>query len=335
MPWTQTFRALGLALLASAAAPAEGQVPDADVFLADSGFSPAQIAQVQAGNIVQASIQPSNEREIVASLAFLVKVPPADLVNELRRGLLSSVDPNVITSAAIDGPPSPASFAKLSLDPGAEARAKGYAAAKPGGDLNLSASELAGFGALGAAPAVPAVEAVVKSALLARLQAYQARGLAGIEPYARSGGRTRSPGDDLRSATQAASRLQAVVPGTHRALLAYPASKPPGLDEGFLWSNIRANGVPTFVLTHTLFIPEGPNWVAVQRQFYVSGGYNCEQAIAGFLPMQEGTLVYYANRTSTDQVSGMGGGARRAIGSRLLRSQLEALFAKVQATQKK
>jgi hypothetical protein len=51
--------------------------------------------------------------------------------------------------------------------------------------------------------------------------------------------------------------------------------------------------------------------------------------------MQQGTLVFYANRTSTDQVMGMGGGTKRSIGSRLLRSELEALFAKVQAAEAK
>ena len=74
--------------------------------------------------------------------------------------------------------------------------------------------------------------------------------------------------------------------------------------------------------------------MAVQRQFYVSTGYNCEQAILGMLPMQNGTLVLYANRTSTDQVTGFGGGAKRKIGSKLLASQIEELFEAVKAKEK-
>ncbi len=61
----------------------------------------------------------------------------------------------------------------------------------------------------------------------------------------------------------------------------------------------------------------------------MSGAYNSEQAVAAFLPVQEGTLVVYINRTSTDQVTGFGGGAKRSIGAKLLTSQLEDLFGKL------
>jgi hypothetical protein len=47
-----------------------------------------------------------------------------------------------------------------------------------------------------------------------------------------------------------------------------------------------------------------------------------EQAMAGFLPVSEGTLVWYVNRTSTDQVTGFGGGAKRSMGAKLMGSQL-------------
>jgi hypothetical protein len=89
--------------------------------------------------------------------------------------------------------------------------------------------------------------------------------------------------------------------------------------------------VPTIALVHGLVVPDGDAIVALQRQFYVSEGFNCEQAVAAFLPADGGTVVVYTNHTSTDQVAGFGGGAKRAIGSKLLASQLEGLFAKTQA----
>ena len=49
------------------------------------------------------------------------------------------------------------------------------------------------------------------------------------------------------------------------------------------------------------------------------------------LPVQGGSVVIYANRTSTDQVTGWGGSVKRSIGSELLESQLEALFQKARA----
>ena len=89
--------------------------------------------------------------------------------------------------------------------------------------------------------------------------------------------------------------------------------------------------MPTLALTHSLYVPEGDAFVVAQRQFYVSGGYNCEQGLAALLPMKTGTLVVYSNRTSTDQVTGFGGGAKRSIGSKLLGSQLEELYQKVRS----
>lgn len=66
------------------------------------------------------------------------------------------------------------------------------------------------------------------------------------------------------------------------------------------------------------------------RQFYVSEGFNCEQAIAALLPAQGGTVVIYSNHTSTDQVEGFGGGAKRSIGRGMMAKQLEALFGELQ-----
>lgn len=326
--------ALALALTLAVVQPASAQLADAETFLRDLGFSAAQIAEVRSGSFVEWTIQASNERELVAALAFLVQTSPTELVNQMREDVLDRVDSNTIAFGVIEGGPSLASFAKLSLQPDAEKRAKIYADAVPDDDLNLSAQELAAFDALSSAPAPAAVEGAVRNALMARLQAYRAQGLGGIAPYARDDGKARSPADDLRSATTATKRIEAEVPNAFKALLAYPSSRPTGFEEAFDWSHYHAHGVPTIALTHTLFIPEGSAWLVAQRQFYVSGGYNCEQSISAFLPMQQGTLVVYTNRTSTDQVTGFGGSAKRAIGSKLLSSELEALYRKVQAAEK-
>ena len=329
--WSRTLAWGALALGLGASAGNAADLPDAKTLLADVGFSADQIAQVEAGSFVPATLQASDPREIVAAFAFLAPTSPSDLVSQLRQGLLDRVDPNTIAFGTIAGEPGLASFAKLTLQPDADGRARTYLAASPGGDLNLSAAELAALSALGSGATTAEVEAAIRSALLGRLQAYRSQGLAGIAPYAREDGATRSPADDLRSATLATRRLQSLVPAAFQALLDYPNANPPGMQEAFRWSQYQAHGVPTLALTHTAYVPDGAAWVVAQRQFYVSGGYNCEQAISGLLPMQQGTLVLYTNRTSTDQVTGFGGSAKRAIGSKLLESQLEELYGKVRA----
>jgi hypothetical protein len=80
-----------------------------------------------------------------------------------------------------------------------------------------------------------------------------------------------------------------------------------------------------------MLVPDGKAWIAMERQFYVSTGYNAEQAVAAFLPSESGTVVVYTNRTSTDQIAGIGGRAKRSIGSKVLASQLEAMFERARA----
>jgi len=136
---------------------------------------------------------------------------------------------------------------------------------------------------------------------------------------------TEGRGEHSVAAQQKA--LERYVPAAYHYLLSYPDGKPPGTRELMRWSHFKGHGVPTIVLTHILQIPDGDAWIVVQRHFYVSTGYNSEQALAAFLPAKDGgTVVLYANRTSTDQVTGFGGGAKRSIGSKLLASQLEEIF---------
>lgn len=59
-------------------------------------------------------------------------------------------------------------------------------------------------------------------------------------------------------------------------------------------------------------VDDGGIPVRVGRHYYASTGYNLVQTVAGFLPVAEGTLVIYTNRTSTDQLEGFGASAKRS-----------------------
>jgi hypothetical protein len=311
--------------------PAWAELPDAATLLADFGLTPDEIAKVRAGEFVRYAVQPASERELVAGLAFQVSVPPGELVKRSMEDLLDRVDPNVIAYGVVAANGSSADFARLSLQPNVGARARAYVNAAPGGELNLSAEEITAFRKLGIGAAPSVVESHVRSALIARLSAYRAQGLAGVASYARSGDERRSPADELRVASSGAKKLEKYAPAAYRLLLSYPDAKPPGMEETFRWSHFDADGTPTLVLTHLMLVPDGKAWIAMERQFYVSTGYNAEQAVAAFLPSESGTVVVYTNRTSTDQIAGIGGRAKRSIGSKVLASQLEAMFERARA----
>lgn len=309
-------------LLLSHAAVA--QPPDTATILAELGFPGDTIARVQAGQMVHTDLRSSNEREIGVGLAFLVTVPPPKLAEEVRDGLLTQVDPDVQAHGTLDGDGSVSDLAGVDL----AGLAQAYADAKPGASLNLSTAEIRALQALKGQPTA-ALEAEVRRQLLERYRAYRGAGLGGIAPYDR-GGEQRAAAADLRSATEAVGIVKSQAPHFYDTLLHYPKHPDGDFEEVFRWQRYQAHGEPVFILVHVFTVGSADAFAAAQRQYYVSGGFNVEQAIAGFLPVSEGTLVVYQNRTSTDQVEGFGGGTKRSLGERVMASQLEALFAKFQ-----
>jgi hypothetical protein len=310
-------------------ATARAELPPARDLLADLGLSAGEIAEVEAGKIVTRSATSTHERDLATSFAFFAPVPPAELVKQLREGLLTKVDANTISQGVLSAAGAVGDFAGLALSPGGAARARRYTASVDA-SLNLSAEERAAFARLPATAPVAEVESQLRAMLLARYQAYHAKGLAGIAPYARDAEAARAVADDLRRSLEGLAGLKKHAPQAHAAMADYPKSQPAGSEDRFSWVQLIAHGAPTIVLTHGLVIPDGDAFVVMQRQFYVSEGFNAEQAIAGILPAQGGSIVIYANHTSTDQVAGFGGGAKRSIGSKLMSSELQGIFGKVQ-----
>ena len=309
-------------------AEAGAQAPDLSAVLSELGFPADAEKKVLAGKFVTTDVKPTSERELAVGMAFFLKVPPVELVSSLQEGLLMDVDPDAHAHGYIKGDGSLAEFESLDMS----SQSGAYLKAKPGGDLNLSSAEIAAFKKLaGQSASSTEVEKQVHASLLARLRAYRKSGLDGIASYARGGGEQRSGAEDLRAASAASVALKKHVPAFYGVLNGYPASRPPELEERFLWVSYEAHGTPVVILTHAMSLATGDAYAVCQRQFYVSGGYNVEQAVAGFLPVTGGTLVVYLNRTSTDQITGFGGSSKRAIGRRVMASQLKSVFEKLRA----
>lgn len=64
----------------------------------------------------------------------------------------------------------------------------------------------------------------------------------------------------------------------------------------------------------------------MERHFYISRSHNCLQGIGASLPVEDGAVVLYATRTSTDQVSGFGGSAKRAVGNKIMGGRMAENF---------
>ena len=316
---TLAFAILGIAL------PATGQSIRVKEVLTELDFAKGSERKVLAGQLVKTTVKPTSDRELNAGLAFLVKVSPEKLIEKLRGGLLLSLDPNSKLHGALEGEGSGAQLAALELSP---SQVEAYSSAKAGEDMNLSQAEIEAFQALLGDPAAQ-VQGLVRNSLLARYASYRAKGLDGIAPYARGAGREMPAAEDLRRASEAARALKKHTPAFYEVLNEYPKGKTQ-VTEIFHWQRYAADGEPVLILTHAFSMAEGDAIVACQRQFYVSSSYNVEQALVVLFPVVEGTLVVYLNRTFTEQVTGFGGGAKRSIGSRMLASNLEDLFKRLQ-----
>jgi hypothetical protein len=266
-----TRRLLGLAIFAwlvGVASPAAAQ-PTADEVLAGLGLSADDKQRVLNGEFVSTNVEPVSERDLAVSIVFIVKTSPASQVQSW---------------ALFKNPGSAADLAGLTITNG---EARTLARASPCSSLNLSRAEIAAFNAVPDGNPAGVLQ-TLRAMLLARYQAYRDRGLAGIAPYARARG-DDDLSADLRKAAQAARGLEKYLPKFHRLLLDYPQGMTPGVRESFSWTKSIIRGTTTYVLQHRMAVADGDAWAVVQRQFFVSAGYNGQQAVAGFLPTQGGT----------------------------------------------
>lgn len=296
--------------------------PSADQVLTDAGLSAGDKQAVGSGQFVDVSISGVSERDLSFATAFLVKSPPDALGREMESGDFVTADTQVKVFGELRGAGSLADLARLTLT---DDEARTLVSAKPGDALNLSASEMAAFRALGGA-AAPAVQEQLRRMLLARYQAYRASGLSGIAPYDRGSGRIGDLAADLRRASQASQDIHVHLPGFQKVLLGYPQAALPGMQERFFWLKSVIHDETTYALAHLLVAADGAARVFARREYYVSTGYNAEQTLAGFLPVQGGTIVISTVHAFTEQVTGFGGSIKRGIGSKVMAGQMKKIY---------
>ena len=339
MRWrgTQPRCVAGMAVTAVVLASARmvvAQAPSAEALSVDNvlaalPFSDADRQQVKNGELVSTSLPSSSNRELAVAMAFTMNMPFAAAVTKFRESIYRG-DPKVIAFGRIDTGTLD-DFKTLTLGAQGAAQAQAFLNAAPGESLNLSAQEIAALAALKAqAPPAAQVQAQVEQQLRqflqVRQQAYRSGGLSAIAAYDRGNGHILQPGTQLRHATNAATVLARFAGPIQQMLLNYPQDQPPGLDDKFHWVVFDIDGTPTLALSQRLWTTAGAGAIMVDRLFYVSSGFNTEQAVGGFLPLQNGTIVFYTNRTSTDQVDGFAAAARRAIGDHMMASDLAQTF---------
>lgn len=298
--------------------------------LVEAGFSQKAIEEVKAGKLhYGGSLNPASDKELSVKLAFHVNAKLENVAELFMRfPKKKEFDDAVVGLGMIaedGGEGSLADFAGVNLEPNGSTMDKIYLDAKAGSDLNLSKEEIEEFNKLGKQASHDDVEHCLRRVLLARFRSYKKNGLGGILPYAR-GKVEFSVGEEMKHQLEVGPILKKRSPVFWKYALEYPNNKPNGTIESFFWVNSLIDDKPTIALVHRLGMPQDGGYVYMERHFYISRSHNCLQGIGAAMPSEDGTAVFYATRTSTDQVAGFGGSAKRTIGNKIMGGRMAENF---------
>jgi len=321
-------------LVVMSAAPLAAQTITAEQIADGLGLSAGDKKKLAAGEIVTTEVEGSNDKELAVGLALVVPAGLDQIAASVTKGTTLDANSAILAHGEIDpAQVDAAAFAGVTLP---DSEVAELLAAEPGSEFNLSTDEFAVFEELGKqykagdAGAADAVNAAYRQMLAGRMQAYLASGLDGVAPYDRDG-ETSSAADDLKAGLEAAKLVQQFTPELYQAFLAYPDQAVADVQQQFLWSQQDADGRPVTILTHRTLQQRPDALVLLSRDFYVGHSFNASQAVAGALPVDGGTAIFYGNRTSTDQVAGFGGALKRKIGGGMMRDSLIDTLKEVRA----
>jgi hypothetical protein len=309
--------------------------PTADDIMKALPISDSQKQDVLNGEIVKWTTIEAGERELAVGIIMLMKAKPEKVAQLFQGAEGYKLMDSITAQGRISGKGTEADFANLVLEPNGKKEAGRYLDAEPGEGFNLDKKEIAAFQALKAQSKdgsvnQKAVEAQIRKNFLARLQAYQAKGLEGMSPYERDS-EERMSNQEILLSVDANKILAKLHPKFSEILHTYPSGDMTGVEESFVWFNLELFSRPLLVLTHRMLYKEGDTYVASDRHIYASHEYNTLQAVGGVWPKGDRSLLVYLYRISTDQVGGFGSSAKHPISRALMGPYIVELFEKIRA----
>jgi hypothetical protein len=104
------------------------------------------------------------------------------------------------------------------------------------------------------------------------------------------------------------------------------------VENQFTWQIQSIQERPTVVLVHRALEKHQDYLAAGRREYFVGQSFNSLQLIVGAFSFGDDTLVFYTNRTFTDQVAGFGSGTKHKVGRKMMLGEVEKLFQAVRAS---
>jgi hypothetical protein len=317
--------------IAAAQSAEDGQVLDV------RRLSAEQRRRLLAGDTIGYQVAETTETELGAGMAIYLPVPLARAAEVITSPDIVVKDPSNTAWGPLAPNATVAALAGYQLSAAEVAEAQDAFDAAPGGRLNLSTAEIEAFRAARAVLRGADRAAVAESGaaqwrvlLLQRAQAFQARGLQGVVPYARRGGGT-DPAAVLRVAAEDARIVAHLMPRLADGLLRFPAEQSPTAISHLYWVKRQVQSRPDPIVVHHLVDVTPQLALYVERHVYVGHSYNASQILSGAVPYEDGVLVFSSNRVSTDQITGLGGELKRTIGRRQLRGEIVKRLDRIRA----
>ncbi len=313
---------LGLAALGAPGASAPPGIPQ---LLQHLGFDPKLEPQMLDGKVLSTGMPEMEEEknELAVSAVMLVVRRPLDVVvDAYMDGTVFKIASGVHAFEVIDldraGQAPKSEFARIGYEHSEIGEARKLVKFKGGEQFNLSAEEIEQLGQLKPKgdQVVPMASDALRGIVIERFHDYQQHGIEGVMPYKRSGNKQSSPRKELTVATASMTLLRDHFADVYDSLLTFPVSPPDGSDieHRFFWIKQDFDKRPNFVLSHHVADIHADSAIVVEQQYWVANSYNSQESVLGCVPYEGGTVVFYTNRTFTDQITGFAAGLARSIG---------------------
>jgi len=302
---------------------------DIEETLTKFGFGKSDITKVQNGEVVHVADDTLTDRDVATKIAFKVEDAGMDAFDQVflespHKQESDDTIQQMVVDATTEGDGN-LKFDTVQLLPKecVSEVMKLYTTFKGGDALNLSDKEIEMFQGLGKKATQEQIEEVLGRVLQGRFLEYQQSGLEGISPYRRAKNKDFYPGKELLEKTQKSKLLHQHATEFGRYIESWPNGSDPdnNAQETFGWMNYKIDNKPSIALYHRIIWTDTKrnSKFLMHRTYYVSIGHNSVQQVGFAVPTDnKSILLGFSSRTSTDKVTGFGGSAKRAIGSRIM-----------------
>jgi hypothetical protein len=323
----QSFAVVVATLFGAVLLSAQGTRQEVETFLTSSGFTAADVARLDAGEVIARADMPDRDDEVVTSGAVKIRASRQQ-VSSYYAQMITYVDGKVtLAFGRFSSPPVVTDVQALSFD---RAEVDELKSCRPGDcDLRLGGTSLTQLRSAvnwSASDPVAEVNRYMRQAAVDYIANYQKRGDAVLVTY-----NDRSQPVSLREQWAGilsnSKRIRQYAPELADYLAGYPSRPLAGARDVFYWVKENYGLKPTISLVHAVVYQpadKADRVFVVQKQLYASHYYDGSLAIATILTTMENgapvSYLLYGNRSRGDLLKGGFGGLTRSVARRQVES---------------